>query len=72
MTKDIQDVPRVGEYMTFYLPEGENYQHMRVSNVYYEYSFISPNELGVHVYLEEIEGDPPFFRPLATTVIKDE
>ncbi len=57
---DIETIPRVGEYVSLFLPEGEEYRYLRVARVRYEYSFINPHELMVHVYLQEEEGDPPF------------
>ncbi len=57
-----QSVPRVGEYMQFNLPEKET-KWMRVAYVNYEYFSINPDKLRAHIYLEEIDGDPPFYRP---------
>ena len=55
-------VPRVGEYMRFHLPEGKETKWMRVAYVNYEYFSIYPADLKAHVYLEELLGDPPFYR----------
>lgn len=35
---------------------------MRVAYVNYEYFSIYPADLKAHVYLEELLGDPPFYR----------
>lgn len=58
--EDLDNVPRVDEYMRFNLP-GEETKWMRVSYVSYEYFSIHPTGLGAHVYLEEIDGAPPFY-----------